>query len=379
MWQRWDGSLPLSRGQGFCFLATLSGGSGIRRVRSILKGVLLLGHGSARGEANQMVWDLVYKLRSDLGTEHLEPAFLQLTQPDIETGLGRLIDAGCREIFVLSLFLVSGNHHTHDAGAEIRRILERYPGVEFDQSEPLLLNPGFYQLISGRVTEAIDTGVSCSPTGTDIERESFEIVETHLQGLELPEGEKQVVRRVVHATADPAFAQSLVFHPQAVTAALAALERGADILVDVNMVAAGIDRGRLQRLGGNVVCSVAHTQVAEKALELGITRSQAAMRQMLREHPGGVVVVGNAPTSLAEVVAEVASGRAAPAVVIGVPVGFVAAAETKERLVASGVPFITNRGARGGSPVAAAIVNSLLRLAETEALHSKSSGIQSSL
>ncbi len=326
-----------------------------------------------------MVWDLVHRLRSDLGTEHLEPAFLQLTQPDIETGLGRLIDAGCREIFVLSLFLVSGNHHTRDAGAEIRRILERYPGVGFVLSEPLLLNPGFYQLIAGRVAQAIDIGVACSPTGTDIERESFEIVETHLQGLELPEGEKQVVRRVVHATADPAFAPSLIFHPQAVSAALAALERGADILVDVNMVAAGIDRRRVQRLGGNVVCSVAHTQVAEKALELGITRSQAAMRQMLQEHPGGVVVVGNAPTALAEVVDEVASGRAAPAVVIGVPVGFVAAAETKERLVASGVPFITNRGARGGSPVAAAIVNSLLRLAEAEALHSKSSGIQSSL
>lgn len=313
-----------------------------------------------------MVWDLVHRLRSDLGTEHLEPAFLQLTKPDIETGLGRLIDAGCQEIFVLSLFLVSGHHHTRDAGAEIRRILERYPGVEFALSEPLLLNPGFYQLISGRVAKAIGSSVTPSPTGTDIERESFAIVETHLQGLELPEGEKQVVRRVVHATADPAFVQSLMFHPQAVVAALAALERGADILVDVNMVAAGIDQGRVQRLGGNVVCSVAYTQVAEKALELGITRSQAAMRRMLREHPGGVVVVGNAPTALAEAVEEVASGRASPAMIIGVPVGFVAAAETKERLVSSGVPFITNRGARGGSPVAVAIINSLLRLAEAE-------------
>jgi precorrin-8X/cobalt-precorrin-8 methylmutase len=348
-------------------------------IRRVLKGVLLLGHGSARGEANQMVWDLVHRLRSDLGTEHLEPAFLQLTQPDIGTGLGRLIDAGCREIFVLALFLVSGNHHTHDAGAEIRRILERYPGVEFTLSEPLLLNPGFYRLISGRVARAIGSGVSPSPTGADIERESFEIVETHLQGLELPEGEKQVVRRVAHATADPAFAQSLMFHPQAVAAALAALGRGTDILVDVNMVAAGIDQGRLQRLGGSVVCSIAHSHVAEKALEQGITRSQASMRYMLREHPGGVVVVGNAPTALAEVLEEVASGRAAPAVVIGVPVGFVGAAETKERLVSSGVPFITNRGARGGSPVAVAIMNSLLRLADAEALHSKSSGIQSSL
>ncbi|MDP2952742.1 MAG: precorrin-8X methylmutase, partial [Chloroflexota bacterium] len=184
-----------------------------------MKGVLLLGHGSNRAEANQMVIGMTSKLRADLGTELIEPAFLQLAGPDIGTGLGRLMERGCREIFVLCLFLVSGNHHSRDAGTALERSLEAYPGVKFTLSEPLLVYPGFYDLIASRVGGELHNGRHRRDSGLEIERESFEIVDRHLAGLAVSGGERQVVRRVVHATADPELGRAMVFHPQAVTAA----------------------------------------------------------------------------------------------------------------------------------------------------------------
>lgn len=330
-----------------------------------MKGVLLLAHGSNRGEANQMILELTTRLRDDLATELIEEAFLQLTPPDIATGLTRLIQRGCTEVFVLSLFLVSGNHHVRDSGAEIGRFLEGYPGISFTISEPLLLNPGLYHLVASRIEKELQ--VAGSPdVAADIEKQSFQIVEAYLRDLALPPAEMQVARRVVHATADPAFAETLIFHPGAVAAGVAALRQGRRVLVDVQMVAAGLDRKRLERWGSKIETALQRPMLAEQARAAGVTRTQLAMRHLLRDYPDGIVAVGNAPTALEEVMEAVAAQRASPALVIGVPVGFVGAAEAKERLTKAKVPFITNRGPRGGSPVAVAVVNALLRLAEAE-------------
>ncbi len=332
------------------------------------KGILVLGHGSRRAEAGELVTGLVDRLREDLNSDLVEPAFVQLAMPDIPTGLAKLIGKGCRQIVVLALFLVNGNHLVKDVPFLLRDALAQQDGVSFTLTPPLLHSPEMYSLILGCLQREVKPNGKATPellASSSIERESFEIVDTHLVGLTFAEGERQVVRRVVHATADPLFARSLLFHPRAVAAAVTALRQGVNILVDANMVAAGIDRRRLHQLGGKVVCSLAYPGMAKRARDMGFTRSQAAMRQMLGEHPGGVVVVGNAPTALLEVVEAVASGRGTPPpVVIGVPVGFVAAAEAKERLANSGVPFIANRGPRGGSSVAVSIVNALLRLSE---------------
>ncbi|MBI2957347.1 MAG: precorrin-8X methylmutase [Chloroflexi bacterium] len=309
---------------------------------------------------------LVQDLRRDLDSKPVELAFLQLASPDVDTGLGRLLERGCDDILVLSMFLVSGNHHTHDCESQLRRILDHYPGAHFTLTEPLLLNPGLYRLILERCSSVVTTQQETNQVSKDIEDRSFAIIDSHLAGLQLGEAEYQVARRVAHATADPDLARTLVFHPQAMSAAMDALRRGLDIVVDARMVAAGMDRGRARRLGANLVCSLSNLRAPGLACQLGITRSQAAMRETLATSPASMVIVGNAPTALEEVIDSVEAGRASPPLIVGVPVGYVGASEAKRRLAAGRTPFITNTGQRGGSAMAVAIANALLRLAENQ-------------
>lgn len=197
-----------------------------------------------------------------------------------------------------------------------------------------------------------------------IEAESFRIIEAELGPTAFGPEEFAVVRRVIHATGDFSFAEAMRFHPRAIQAGVAALRSGRNILTDVNMVAAGLSRGMLARWGGEVYCRVADREVADSARERGITRSEAAMEQGLDENIG-VVAIGNAPTALLKVMELIDRGEVPPpALVVGVPVGFVNAAESKDLLSRKDYPFITALGRKGGSPVAAAIVNALLRLAD---------------
>jgi precorrin-8X/cobalt-precorrin-8 methylmutase len=156
----------------------------------------------------------------------------------------------------------------------------------------------------------------------------------------------------------------MVFHPRAVEAGLAALRRGASVVADVQMIQAGISAAYLAELGGRLHCYMADPDVAERARAEGTTRAIQCMRKAAREAPGAVYAIGNAPTALLELVRLVEDGEADPALIIGVPVGFVSAAESKARLREQGLaPYITNRGRKGGTPVAVAITNALLRLA----------------
>ena len=171
-----------------------------------------------------------------------------------------------------------------------------------------------------------------------------------------------MVRRSIHATGDFSFADTLRFHPQAITAGLSAIRAGKNILVDVNMAASGISGALLARFGGQVICRVAEEETAAMAKQNGTTRSDAAMTRSIGDNIG-IVAVGNAPTALLKVMDLIGQGRFSPDLVIGVPVGFVNAAESKELLVQKNYPFITALGRKGGTPVAVATVNALLRLA----------------
>ncbi|MEW6426907.1 MAG: precorrin-8X methylmutase [Thermodesulfobacteriota bacterium] len=196
----------------------------------------------------------------------------------------------------------------------------------------------------------------------DIERESFRIIEEELGEHDFSPETFALVRRVIHATGDFSFADNLHFHPEAIRAGLAAIRGGKNILVDVTMAAAGISTGLLARHGGRVVCRVADPEVAARATALGRTRSEVAMEEAMAEQIG-IVAVGNAPTALLAVMAMIEGDLAAPDLVIGVPVGFVNAAESKEILAGKTYPFITSLGRKGGTPVAVALINALLRLA----------------
>ncbi|WP_028317179.1 precorrin-8X methylmutase [Desulfobulbus elongatus] len=196
----------------------------------------------------------------------------------------------------------------------------------------------------------------------DIEAESFRIIERELGPTRFAPEEFAVVRRAIHATGDFGFAEQFRFHPRAMAAGLAAIRAGKNILVDVTMAASGISAGLLGRFGGKVICRVAEPETAALAKEGGTTRSDAAMVRGTGDNIG-IVAVGNAPTALLKVMDLIDRGLFAPDLVIGVPVGFVNAAESKELLAAKPYPFITALGRKGGTPVAVATVNALLRLA----------------
>jgi precorrin-8X/cobalt-precorrin-8 methylmutase len=205
-----------------------------------------------------------------------------------------------------------------------------------------------------------------------IEAESFRIIDAEMGAHDFSVLEWPIVQRAIHATADFELGRSMVFHPRAVEAGLVALRKGAPVVADVQMIQAGISAAYLAELGGRLHCYMADPDVAERARAEGTTRAIQCMRKAAREAPGAVYAIGNAPTALLELVRLVEDGEADPALVIGVPVGFVSAAESKERLREQGLaPYITNRGRKGGTPVAVAITNALLRLARRRELESR--------
>jgi len=196
----------------------------------------------------------------------------------------------------------------------------------------------------------------------EIEAESFRIIQSKLGPTDFDPGQFAVARRVIHATGDFTFAKNICFHPEAIAAGIRAIQGGKNVLTDVNMVAAGISKAILGRWGGKVCCQVAGPEVTTEARAKGLTRSEVAIAQAVARNIG-IVAIGNDPTALLKVMEMIDQGIWAPDLVIGVPVGFVNAAESKEILAGKEYPFITTLGRKGGSPVAAAMVNALLRLA----------------
>ena len=195
----------------------------------------------------------------------------------------------------------------------------------------------------------------------EIEAESFRIIERELGPTRFTPEEFSLVRRIIHATGDFSFAENLRFHPEAVRAGVHAIRSGRNILVDVNMAASGISARLLTLFGGRVICRVAEPETAAMAKANGTTRSEAAMARATGDNIG-IVAVGNAPTALLKVMELIEQGLLAPDLVIGVPVGFVNAAESKDLLAEKPYPFLTALGRKGGTPVAVAAVNALLRL-----------------
>jgi len=205
-----------------------------------------------------------------------------------------------------------------------------------------------------------------------IEAESFRIIDAEMGSHDFSVIEWPVVRRAIHSTADFELGRSMVFHPRAVEAGIAAIRKGAHVVADVQMIQAGISAAYLAEFGGRVLCYMADPDVAAKARTEGTTRAIQCMRKAAREAPGAIYAIGNAPTALLELVRLVEDGEANPTLIIGVPVGFVSAAESKEQLRRQGlVPYITNRGRKGGTPVAVSITNALLRMARGRAVEEK--------
>lgn len=196
----------------------------------------------------------------------------------------------------------------------------------------------------------------------DIERRSFEMISEILEadGITLQPENEAVIKRVIHTTADFEYVKNLVFSENAAQKGIEALKGGCDVVTDTQMAKSGINKTILARLGGEVHCFMSDEDVAAEAKERGTTRAAVSMEKAARLEKPLIFAIGNAPTALITLNELIKSGRIAPKLIIGVPVGFVNVVESKELIIDSAAAHIVACGRKGGSNVAAAIVNALL-------------------
>jgi precorrin-8X/cobalt-precorrin-8 methylmutase len=335
--------------------------------------ILLLGHGSPKKEANNLerVAAMLHNMLHAGCTEHcVKVAYLQFAEPGIMDTIKDSVEKGAKKIILHPFFLSSGMHVTKDIPEMIEEARKLYPGVTFIYTEPL----GIHEKLAHIVMERISAAEDLAPAA--IEKRSFDILSAEADLSSIPVDRLPIVQRVIHATADFEFKNTLTFHPDAVAKGLQAIKAGKDILTDVEMVKTGINKKWLSQWGGKVICSIQNTgaqgvsgKFGVQSSELGVkTRAEIGIETALRENPNiGIIAIGNAPTALIKTVGLLLHSelrtRNSELLVVGVPVGFVKAVESKALLAEQKFPFITALGRKGGTPVAVAIVNALLKIA----------------
>lgn len=193
-----------------------------------------------------------------------------------------------------------------------------------------------------------------------IEKESFRIIGEIMGKREFPANQEGIIKRVIHTSADFEYADNLVFGNDAVARGIAALKAGAVVITDTRMAYAGINGKNLAKFGAAKDCYIDDPQVAATAKEKGVTRATVAMEKAVASEKNRIFAIGNAPTALIALYELVKAGQAKPALIVGVPVGFVNVVESKEMIMELDVPFIVAKGRKGGSNVAAAIINGLM-------------------
>ncbi|AKL93575.1 precorrin-8X methylmutase CbiC [Clostridium aceticum] len=194
----------------------------------------------------------------------------------------------------------------------------------------------------------------------EIEKKSFEIITEELGDKTFPEREGKIIKRVIHTTADFQYGDITKISDNAIDSAIKALKEGCSIYTDTKMAMAGINKRVLKELNSDIYCLVDDAEVTKDAKERGLTRSMVAMEKAVADSKTKIFVIGNAPTALFQLCQYIDEGKVQPSLVVGVPVGFVGARESKDELLKRNVPYITTVGRKGGSTVAAAIINALL-------------------
>lgn len=203
-----------------------------------------------------------------------------------------------------------------------------------------------------------------SERAIDIEKLSFEIIDAEIGSHGYNELEWPIVRRVIHATADFDFASKgrIIFHNNPIDSAFNAIKNKCNIVTDVDMVLSALNKKSISDLGLKSACYISDKSLSDKARLCNKTRSEMAMRYAAGEINGGIVAIGNAPTALYEIIKMVRENVTKPALIVGIPVGFVSASESKDELRKIDIPFISNIGRKGGSPAASSIVNAIMLL-----------------
>ena len=198
----------------------------------------------------------------------------------------------------------------------------------------------------------------------DIENLSFNIIDKEAGNHEFNRKEWSIVRRMIHTSADFEYMNSICFSGDPISVGIEAISAGKNIITDTKMARSGIRKKSIERFGGQVSCLINDKDVAAKAKEEGTTRARMAVDMSVETLEGGIYAVGNAPTALLRLIELMRADNIRPALILGFPVGFVNAAESKDLLTETNIPFITNKGRKGGSNIVASVVNALIILAE---------------
>ncbi|WP_347275647.1 precorrin-8X methylmutase [Candidatus Kuenenia sp.] len=331
-------------------------------------GVIIISHGSKISSGNEGLLKIADMLRAMNRWDMVEPAFLQLAKPGLDEVVEKTVANGMERIVVVPLLLFKGNHVFKDIPEMLEKGRAKYPEVEFIYTNNIGADERIALIAADRIHEKLverqfgEKGRLEQPQL--IIDESFEIIDKLVNLENIPELHRPVIQRAIHATGDTEYAYNLLFSSNAVEAGIKALKEGKNIITDVNMVKAGISKKPVENFGGKLVCKIDDNLVADEAKRSGKTRAMIAMQFSLDEMQGGVVVIGNAPTALFELIDLIKKDKAKPALVIGIPVGFVGAVEAKAALKQISIPYITNDNRKGGSAVAVAIINAVIELAK---------------
>ncbi|MDR2700761.1 MAG: sirohydrochlorin nickelochelatase [Nitrososphaerota archaeon] len=344
-------------------------------------GLILIGHGSKLPHNRENLEKIAEVLRSRGKFQVVDIAFMVRDAPTVNEAVDLIVEKGVSKIVLIPAFLAAGVHTTKDIPGLIG-VKEREPqlktrGVELVYGEPIGSDERIADILEEKAFKALGQEIkkdseildaySVSASGKIVNKSMMLIRQAIGDDLaKLPKDKVPIVERVVHTTADPEFAKLLAISNDAVKAGVNAIKAGAKIVTDVKMVKAGINDARLKKFGSKICTYMNDERAMGLAKEGGLTRSAAAMRLAVKDGlDGAIILIGNAPTAVFELVDQIKAGKVKPALIVAVPVGFVGAAESKEVVEKlSTIPYVITRGRRGGSTVAVAIFNALLTLAE---------------
>lgn len=282
-------------------------------------------------------------------------------QPALFQKIENYIEKDTKRLTIHPFFLSTETQR--ELCAEIEQHKGQYHHIEFIYTEA----GNFHKKIVDALIDRFNMEKRLEPE--KIEEKSFQIIAEEAKLDNTPLAQLPIIVRVIHATADFELGKSLLFHPEAIQKAKELIKAGKDILVDVEMLKAGISEKQLKKFGSKVLCYINDLEIAQLSQQTGMTRSELAIEKGITENNVGIVAIGNAPTALLKSIDILKHKEAAKEMVcIGVPVGFVKALESKLILSAQSFPFITNLSRKGGSPVAAAIINSLIKTCLKESI-----------
>ena len=352
--------------------------------------VIVLAHGSKVATGNDGLFKIVEMLKVTNNWNSVEAGFLQLAEPCLDDVIEKVVSEGAKRVVIIPLLLFSGNHVRKDIPLEIDSHRAKHSDVEFLYAENLGPDERIAQIATDRINDVLKKNSNHNLNDGQgggqefrysyindpdaIVKESFDTIDKLLEiiGTEgMPPINLPIIKRIIHTTGDPEYGKNFVISQGAVEAGIAALQKGKSIVTDVNMVKAGINKKLVKKFGGKVVCKIADRAVALRAKKNRKTRAITAIDESRTEINGGIVAVGNAPSALFRIIDLVEENKVRPALIIGVPVGFVGAAESKDALQRINVPYITNSGRKGGSAVAVTIVNAILNMVKDGVTNTK--------